>query len=253
VGLKVINPNGKTMTPKPRIKARDAVRDIRSGMTDSGLMEKYGLSAKGLQSLFLKLLEAKAITQTEMNQRRAIYHDKTLVQKIEARDIVEDIRSGMTDSELMKKYDLSSEGLRFALQKMTDTQVIALKELYATSSSAHDTVFVENMRELPRHHLAMAVDIYEAKRPEIKGMLSDVTEKGIGITGMAARIGETKTFVIPAGDFIEADPILLEARCQWAEEERDTGDWLAGFEIIRISEKCLDDLRRFIQSLPFFD
>ena len=241
------------MTPKPRIKARDAVRDIRSGMTDSGLMEKYGLSAKGLQSLFLKLLEAKAITHAEMNQRRAIYHDKTLVQQIDARAIVKDIRSGMTDSELMKKYDLSSEGLRFALQTLTDTEVIALEELYATSSSAHDTVFVENMRELPRHHLAMAVDIYESKHPEIKGLLSDVTEKGIGITGMAARIGETKTFVIPAGDFIEADPILLEARCQWAEEEIVTGEWLAGFEITRISEKCLDDLRRLIQSLPFFD
>jgi uncharacterized protein (DUF433 family) len=241
------------MTPKPRIKARDAVRDIRSGMTDSGLMEKYGLSAKGLQSVFLKLLEAKAITQAEMNQRRAIYHDKTVVHQIDARAIVKDIRSGMTDSELMKKYDLSSEGLRFALQTLTDTEVIALEELYGSSSSAHDTVFVENMRELPRHHLAMAVDIYESKHPEIKGLLSDVTEKGIGITGMAARIGETKTFVIPAGDFIETDPILLEARCQWAEEERETGEWLAGFEITRISEKCLDDLRRLIQSLPFFD
>ena len=58
---------------------------------------------------------------------------------------------------------------------------------------------------------------------EVEETLSDVTEKGIGITGMAARIGETKTFVIPAGDFIETDPILLEARCQWAEEERENG------------------------------
>ena len=137
------------MEPKPRIKARDAVRDIRSGMTDTGLMEKYGLSAKGLQSVFLKLLEAKAITHAEMNQRRAIYHDKTLVQQIDARDIVKDIRSGMTDSELMKKYDLSSEGLRFALQTLTDTEVIALEELYATASSAHDTVFVESCENCP--------------------------------------------------------------------------------------------------------
>lgn len=84
---------------KPRIKAGDAVRDIRSGMTDSELMEKHGLSAKGLQSLFLKLLEAKAITYAEMNQRCAIYHDKILVQQIDARDIAKDIRSGMTDSD----------------------------------------------------------------------------------------------------------------------------------------------------------
>jgi uncharacterized protein (DUF433 family) len=239
------------MPTKPKIKAGDAVRDIRSGMTDSQLMEKYGLSAKGLQSLVLKLLEVKAITPAEINQRRAAYHDTTVTQRIDAMDIVKDIRSGMTDSELMKKYDLSSEGLQFVLQTVTDTQVITVDELYGTSPSAHDTVFVENMRELPRHHLAMAVDIYEAKRPEIRGMLSNVTEKGISITGMAARIGETKTFVIPAGDFIEADPVLLEAQCRWSEKDRDSGEWLAGFEITRISKKCLDDLRRLIQSLPF--
>jgi hypothetical protein len=239
------------MEPKPKIKARDAVRDIRSGMTDTGLMEKYGLSAKGLQSLFLKLLEAKAITHAEMNQRRAVYHDKTLVQQIDARDIVKDIRSGMTDSELMKKYDLSSEGLRFALQTLTDTEVIALEELYAASSSAHDTVFVENMRELPRQHLAMAVTIYEATRPEVKGTLRDISEKGVGITGIPARVGEVKTLAIPAETFTEVDNIVFEAKCVWAEMEGTEEEYVAGFQITSISEKCLDHLRLLIRSVCF--
>ncbi len=238
---------------KARIKAGDAVRDIRSGMTDSQLMEKYGLSAKGLHSLVLKLLEVKAITPAEIKQRSAAYHDTTVIQRMEEEDFIEDIRSAMSDSDLMKKYALSSDGLRRVFQTLIEAKVISSEELYGTSPSAQDTVFVENMRELPRHHLAMAVDIYEAKRPELKGMLSDVTEKGVGITGMAARIGETKTLVIPAGDFIEAHPILIEARCQWTEKDKDSGEWLAGFQITRISEKCLDDLRRLIQSLPFFD
>jgi uncharacterized protein (DUF433 family) len=251
--LKVINPNGKTMTAKPRIKAGDAVRDIRLGMTDSELMEKYGLSAKGLQSLVLKLLEVKAITPAEIKQRSADYHDTTVIQRIDEKDYIEDIRSGMPDSELMKKYGLSSDGLRRVFQTLIEANAITVEELYATSTLACDTVSVENMRELPRHHLAIAVGIYEGKHPEIRGMLSNITEKGIAITGMAARIGETKAFVIPAGDFIEADPVLLEARCQWAEKDKDSGEWLAGFEITRISKKCLNDLRRLIQSLPFFD
>ncbi|MCL4553002.1 MAG: hypothetical protein M1305_05560, partial [Candidatus Marsarchaeota archaeon] len=62
-----------------------------------------------------------------------------------------------------------------------------------------------------------------------------------------------KTLVISVEDFIEADSILFEAQCRWAEKERDTGEWLAGFEITKISEKCLNDLRRLIQSLPFLD
>jgi uncharacterized protein (DUF433 family) len=241
------------MPTKPKIKARDAIKDIRLGMTDSQLMEKYGLSAKGLQSLILKLLEVKAITPTEIEQRSADYHDTTVIQQLDATDIGTDVRSGMTDSELMKKYDLSPEGLQFVLQTLKDTEVVTVQELYATSRSAHDTVLVENMSESPGHYLAIAVDIYELKHPEIKVTLSNLTEKGLAMTGITARIGETKTFVIPAGDFIEADPVLLEARCQSAEEERDTGEWLAQFEITRISEKCLNDLRRLIQSLPFLD
>ena len=196
-------------------------------MTDTELMAKYDLSARGLQSAFIKLLNARAITHAEMNQRRAIYHDKTLVQQIDARDIVKDIRSGMTDSELMKKYDLSSEGLRFALQTLTDTEVIALEELYAASSSAYDTVFVENMRELPRHHLSMAVTIYEATRPEVKGTLRDITEKGVGITGISARVGEVKTSVQAPIRSTTMTPMMtrpsLETTPMSASDEADDG------------------------------
>jgi hypothetical protein len=241
------------MTRKVRIKAGDAARDIRSGMTDSQLMEKHGLSAKGLQSLLQKLLEAKAITPTEVKHRRAAYHDTTIIQGMDEEGFVKDIRSGMSDSDLMKRYALSSDGLRRIFQTLIEGNTITADELYTTSPSVHDTVFVENMRELPRHYLAMAVDIYESKHPEIRGNPSNITEKGIAITGMAARIGETKALVISAGDFIEADSILFEAQCRWAREDRDTGEWLAGFEITRISEKCLEDLRGLIQSLPFLD
>jgi uncharacterized protein (DUF433 family) len=241
------------MPTKPRIKAGDAIRDIRSGMSDSELMEKYELSAEGLQSLVRKLLEVKAITSAEIDQRRAAYHDTTIIQRIDEEQFIEDIRSGMSDAELMKEYALSHDGLRRVFQMLTEANAITVEELYGTSPSAHDSVFVENMSESRGHHLAMSVEICESRRPEIRGMLSNVTEKGIAIIGIEACLGEAKTFVIPAGDFIEADPVLFEARCQWAERERDSGEWLAGFEITRISEKCLGDLQRLIQFLPFLD
>ncbi|MGO9119811.1 MAG: hypothetical protein ACLQPD_19635 [Desulfomonilaceae bacterium] len=237
------------MAQRIRIEAGDAVRDTRAGMTDSQLMEKYGLSTKGLQNLVLKLLEVKAITLEEIEERRAAYHDATTAQQINGTDLVKDIRSGMTDCELMQKYGLSPEELGFALQTLTDTKVIDAEELYGRSSSAHP----ENMRELPRDHLAMAIYIYEVNRPEISGILTNVSEKAIAVAGMAVGIGDTKTFFIPAEDFIEADPIIFEARCQLAEKGRDTGEWIASFEITGISEKCLEDLRRLIQSLPFLE
>jgi hypothetical protein len=239
------------MPTKPKIKAADAVRDLRSGMTDPDLMEKYGLSAKGLQSLVQKLIDARALTYAEIHLRRAGYQDTVVIQRMDEDDFIEDVRSGMPDSELMKKYTLSSDGLRRILQTLLDAKAISAEDLYGTSPSVHDTVFIENMRELPRHHLALAVDIYELQHPEISGTLSNLTQKGLAVAGIAAKTGETRTFMIPVEGFIEAEPVLFDARCQWAEKDKDTGEWHSGFEITRISEGCLEDLQRLIESLPF--
>ena len=56
---------------KAIVNAEDAVRSIRSGMTDEALMEKYEISQKGLASLFRKLTAAGAITQSELDRRKS--------------------------------------------------------------------------------------------------------------------------------------------------------------------------------------
>lgn len=239
------------MSTKPKIKASDAVNDVRSGMTDSEMMEKYGLSAKGLHSLFLKLLEVKALTQSELNRRRASYHDTTVIRQMDPGNMAEDVRSGMSDSDLMKKYMLSSEGLRRAFRSLLDARAISPDDIYGPSSSHHDTVSVENKREVPRCHFAMEVIIYEVRHPEIKGLLNNVAEKGIAITGIEAQIGGTKTFIIPAVNFVQIDPIRFDAECKWAGKDSITGEWNSGFEITNISKTCLGDLKKLVQSASF--
>jgi hypothetical protein len=54
-----------------KISAKEAVADIKAGMPDDEMMKKYGLSAKGLQSLFAKLHRAKLITAEEYSRRAA--------------------------------------------------------------------------------------------------------------------------------------------------------------------------------------
>jgi hypothetical protein len=48
----------------------DAVRAIRQGLTDSALMQKHNLSARGVDSLFRKLLDAGYISEAELNARK---------------------------------------------------------------------------------------------------------------------------------------------------------------------------------------
>jgi hypothetical protein len=61
--------------PKQLISARDSVQDVRSGMTDSGLIENYNLSPNRLQHFFKKLLDSKTVTADELDGRSASLHD----------------------------------------------------------------------------------------------------------------------------------------------------------------------------------
>ena len=47
----------------------EVVAEIRVGATDEFLMKKYGLSEKGLQSLFQKLIKANRLTQEDLDRR----------------------------------------------------------------------------------------------------------------------------------------------------------------------------------------
>ncbi len=60
-----------------------------------------------------------------------------------AQDLVKDIRSGMTDQELMKKYNVSFEKLHQTFEKLMKRKAIAPGQLYGRQSFFPQTVAVE--------------------------------------------------------------------------------------------------------------
>ena len=58
---------------KQEIYAKEILNDIRSGLDDVNLMHKYKVTAKGLDSVFRKLLAARLISQQELNARKMGY------------------------------------------------------------------------------------------------------------------------------------------------------------------------------------
>ena len=57
--------------PKTEIRAKAALHDIRAGLDDFELMEKYKLTDKGLQSLFRKLIGAGLLSPAELDDRQS--------------------------------------------------------------------------------------------------------------------------------------------------------------------------------------
>lgn len=57
------------MAEKKTLSAKQVLGDIRSGMSDDELRNKYALSSKGLQSLLTKMVAAELLKQSELETR----------------------------------------------------------------------------------------------------------------------------------------------------------------------------------------
>lgn len=56
-----------------KISANELVRDVRAAMDDSALMDKYQLTATRLLAMLQKLVEAKLLTQAELDSRVPVF------------------------------------------------------------------------------------------------------------------------------------------------------------------------------------
>lgn len=107
------------------------------------------------------------------------------------------------------------------------------------------------IRQLPRHYTVMPVTIHDASNPEVKGLVRDITRKGVGVERIASRIYEIKTLVISVDDYDEIAPFGFQAECRWVERDHRSGEYLAGFEITKISDRSLQELLKLIRELTF--
>jgi transcription initiation factor IIE alpha subunit len=62
----------KTQTARRTIKAKELVKDIRLGVTDFGLSEKYGLKQHEFDKVLGYLVDAGLITKDELQERQQL-------------------------------------------------------------------------------------------------------------------------------------------------------------------------------------
>jgi hypothetical protein len=175
--------------------------------------------------------------------------------KIQAKEIINDIRSGMSDLQLMTKYRLSAKGLRSAYSKLLELKVLSEKDFYERDSSASkvsnqptvalDTVIVEDERELARLRPNEPIPIY-GNSPNIKGFIKDITLKGIGIEGIQTIVGEKRSFVIFPEKYLPIEPISFDAQCIWVRKTQE-GNILAGFRILHITPEGQQELIKLMR------
>ena len=132
---------GETAMPKPKIDAKSVLDDMRAGLGDAALMQKYNLSAKGLQSLFGKLVKSGLLDASHgwIDRGPRVPTFVQAPREVSAKAVVSDIRSGLTDRELMTKYRLSGTGVRNLFEQLLQAGLLKESDLDQSKPSREST------------------------------------------------------------------------------------------------------------------
>lgn len=225
--------------------AKQVLQYIEAGLTDASVMDKFGHAYEELQSLFGELAGAGYMGGAAQAQACAVQSKR----RIPARDVVKSIRGGATQAQLMKEFSLTANGLKKVLQQLSDTKMIHVSELPVELLSFFREAIPSDTRREERHCLDFELPVWESLYPEIKGRVLDITERGIGILGLPTAIDEEKELVIYSEEFLEIEPFALHAQCRWVKRAEGSGEYVSGFQVSKIHEHDLEELRKLIQLL----
>ncbi len=224
------------------LKAKDILTDIREGMCDASLQEKYRLSRTGLESLFSELVKAGYSVSSRDLVRAPIKR------KISRPQIVHDIRSGMTEAQLMEKYDLSSWQTQKVLAKLLPGGAITWEEV-AILSLNRDSLTPRDMRQCQRRYPLVSVIVYEQIKPIVKGRVLNISERGLGVMGIRSEVDDLKTLTVAPEGLRLFDPFTLKAACRWFKQGHLGITCTAGFAITHIGEPGLEQLQNLLESM----
>ena len=161
-------------------------------------------------------------------------------------EILNDIRAGMPDVVLMRKYRLSFKRLIQVMQRLVKHKAIAHRELYEKSPTYRSVIDVLVSRSSLRWNIPFPIEVYHDETSQ-KGVIRDISENGLRVAGITAKEGDVMTLRLPLKEVVKAEPIEFQAVCRWSKTRGQRRKYIAsGFQIVRISEDSKSRLRELI-------
>ncbi|MFH0821132.1 MAG: hypothetical protein V2B18_00140 [Pseudomonadota bacterium] len=164
-------------------------------------------------------------------------------------EMVHDIKRGVSGESLIEKYELSGEEFRNVLKVITDLKKTTPAGLYGREERERPDPAVEAVRMLPRTKVFVQLPIHDAEHGRARGVVADITERGVAVKGIDAAVNQTRRFVVEADEIFRLDPFMFDAKCRWVKQEGPQGDLVGGFEITYISAEDLDKLRKLVLTI----
>ncbi len=167
--------------------------------------------------------------------------------KIRKREVLNEIRSGISEAELRTKYRLSAKGVERLFNLLVANGTVDQSELFKKYPFYERKVTHVERRSEPRVSLKGRVPVQDLLGSST-GTLRDISEKGFRVAGIKCEVGDSGSFLIDVEPLIKADPVLVVARCKWTEIRGHSAKYVAaGFEMLEVSERDSKVLRSLIE------
>lgn len=169
---------------------------------------------------------------------------------LNGREFLSDLHSGLTETELMEKYRITSRCLQSLYRKLLNAGVLSRDDLKTEirASLYSSTVELHALRNLPRESVVCPLLIYAEDEPDRIGRVMDISVAGVGTMGLLAKEGDQKTLIIAADKFFNVGRIVLSVVCRWTKTDT-SAQALAGWEILFLDKDSEQELVKLIQSL----
>jgi uncharacterized protein (DUF433 family) len=222
------------------INARDILRDIRSGLNDKALMEKYKISPVALKAVFDEMIAARLLERSK---------DGSFIpsiKRIEVSKIVKDVLSGRTAHELMSDYDLTATLLRDLSRQLLESKHLRRDQLGRELLLRMDAAVPSEIRSEAREIVDFDVDVFESERSNMVGKVLDVSAKGLRVIGIPSAPSEIKRLNISGDVLGQYESFEFEAQCRWTKGALHSKDFVSGYTIISITEHDYRELAKLI-------
>jgi hypothetical protein len=172
--------------------------------------------------------------------------------KIAAQDVLRDIRKGVSYPEILKTYQLSERAFLWVCSELVKSGLLPVEDVPEEVVSGDANSQAAHARSTDRYELTYKLPVYRAREPKIVGAVQDISEQGIRVTGIRAKVGQRVTLVIPKDEFGEFATLSFQATCRWLRRGVD-GRPVVGLEIDHISVRDLEELRFLMKAFTKAD
>jgi hypothetical protein len=171
--------------------------------------------------------------------------------RVQATEIVKDILAGMNAAALRSNYCLSSKTLHKILQRLVDAKIVTEEFLATTTFESDQIPWKAEHRGRGRCYPIPRLPIIDLEDLSSDFYVRDFTDEGFQIVGVNAAVGQTKTFLIQAGEFADVEPFSFDGICRWVRTEGTKR--ISGFAVVNITQADLAALRKLIGLVAFCD